>query len=530
VTQRLFRAIVAWSVCGFAACKDISVPGGTPTAMEVVTAAPTSGVVNSTVSPGPSFVVKNESGQAMRASVTISVTAGGGTITGQPAQSNNGTTSIGTWTLGKTAAANTATVTVGNLTPITFSVTGTPGPPNKVIEVNAPATPRTGPANAVLTGPVVVAVADSFSNPIAGQVVNFSVLAGGGSLSGSLTATTDANGQATAPAWRLGKSAVPQTIRAISGALLPGDITATIQTNYLIVVRFYGAPMTASQQAIFTNAAQRIMGIITGDVADVQLSNTNISSCASGQGPLTEVADDLIIYAQAYAGDGPGGVLGRAGPCFDRRASAACANRCARIPVIGFMEFDQADLGTLETNGTLQDVIQHEMLHVVGIGSIWQTFSLENGVGSSNPQYTGAQGIAGCQAAGGTVACVSTVPLAGVGCPPSSGRECGAGTRDAHWHEATFGSELMTGFLSKGTNPLSALSVQSLQDLGYTVNAGDADAYTFAAGSIVAGSSLPTENPTLSWEVINIRPLYSIDASGNVTLVRNPIESNVTKP
>ena len=523
MTQRCVRVIVVAGVCGCLACRDMIVPGVTPATLEVVTAAPTSGVVNSAVAPGPSFVVKDENGQAIQVSVTIGVAAGGGTLTGQPAQSNRGATSIGTWTLGETAGANTVSVTVGNLTPITFSVTGTPGMPTKVIEINAPATPRAGPANAVLPGPIVVAIADAFSNPIAGQLVNFSVLAGGGSLSGSLTATTDVNGQATAPAWRLGMSASPQTMRIISGALPPRDVSATIQTNYRIVVRFVGSPaMTATQQAIFTHAAERIMAIITGDIADVQLSSTNISSCTSGQAPLTEVADDLIIYARSYAGDGLGGVLGRAGPCFDRKASAACAAGCARIPVIGFMEFDQADLSAKETNGTLQDVVLHEMLHVVGIGSIWQTFNLVSGAGSSNPQYTGVHAIAGCQAVGGTIACASTVPLAGVGCPLSYDRECGAGTRDAHWHEATFGSELMTGILNSGTNnPLSALTVRSLQDFGYTVNAGAADAYSLTAASIMARSSDPAVNPTRSWEVINDRPLYSIDASGNVTLVRN---------
>jgi hypothetical protein len=35
------------------------VPGVTPATLEVVTAAPTSGVVNSAVAPGPSFVVKD---------------------------------------------------------------------------------------------------------------------------------------------------------------------------------------------------------------------------------------------------------------------------------------------------------------------------------------------------------------------------------------------------------------------------------------------------------------------------------------
>jgi len=482
--------------------------------MEVVTAAPTSGVVNSAVAPGPSFLVKNENGQAMKATVTVAVTAGGGTLTGQPAQSNTGTTSIGTWTLGKTAGANTVTVTAGSLTPITYTVTGTPAAPNKVIEVNPPSSARAALANAIVTGPILVAVADTFGNAIVGQVVSFSVLAGGGSLTGSVSATTDGNGRATAPSWRLGKTTAQQTLRAVSGVLLPADISATVQSNYRILVRFFGTPMTAGQQATFTNAAQRIMGVVTGDVPDVQLSNTEIATrCrATGQAPLTEVADDLIIYAQSKTIDGVGTILGSAGICYERLSGANCAAGCANIPVIGYMEFDSADLANLEANGSLQDVIQHEMLHVVGIGTMWQTFGLITGVGAADPRYTGAQGIAGCQAVGGAVSCASSVPVANVG---------GVGTRDAHWREATFDNELMTGFLQSGTNPLSALTVRALQDFGYTVNTGNIDVYTIAAGSILAGVSRRTVTPGLEWERINQGPVYSIDATGIVRLVRN---------
>ena len=61
------------------------------------------------------------------------------------------------------------------------------------------------------------------------------------------------------------------------------------------------------------------------------------------------------------------------------------------------------------------------------------------------------------------------VPLANTG---------GAGTRGGHWREATFGNELMTGFLNTGNNSLSRLSIASVQDLGYEVNFDAADAFS----------------------------------------------------
>ena len=45
----------------------------------------------------------------------------------------------------------------------------------------------------------------------------------------------------------------------------------------------------------------------------------------------------------------------------------------------------------------------------------------------------------------------------------------GSGTAGGHWRETTFKTELMTGFLNSGVkNPLSRLSVGTLQDMGYT--------------------------------------------------------------
>jgi hypothetical protein len=35
------------------------------------------------------------------------------------------------------------------------------------------------------------------------------------------------------------------------------------------------------------------------------------------------------------------------------------------------MQFDTADLASMQANGTLNDVITHEMGHVLGIGTIW---------------------------------------------------------------------------------------------------------------------------------------------------------------
>ena len=53
-----------------------------------------------------------------------------------------------------------------------------------------------------------------------------------------------------------------------------------------------------------------------------------------------------------------------------------------------------------------------------------------------------------------------------------------SGSRNGHRRESVMGTELMTPYLSDGSNPLSRITLASLADLGYAVEFGAADAYT----------------------------------------------------
>ncbi len=46
---------------------------------------------------------------------------------------------------------------------------------------------------------------------------------------------------------------------------------------------------------------------------------------------------------------------------------------------------------------------------------------------------------------------------------------------DSHWRQTVFGNELMSSW---GGEPISAITIQSLADIGYTVDVGQADPYT----------------------------------------------------
>ncbi len=226
-------------------------------------------------------------------------------------------------------------------------------------------------------------------------------------------------------------------------------------------IQFTFSGLTASQRAIFDQAALKWESIIVGDLPNATYNGVAV--------------DDLLIDASGTPIDGTGNILGQAGPDRFRSGSS--------LPYHGTMEFDTADLASMEANGSLLGVIEHEMGHVLGIGTIWDTKGLLVGAGTSNPRFTGAQASAEYFALSGIS---GGVPVENTG---------GGGTRDSHWRESTFGNELMTGWVGPGSSmPISRVTVASLADLGYTVNIAAADPYSLSAssGALVASSMTTT--------------------------------------
>ena len=68
----------------------------------------------------------------------------------------------------------------------------------------------------------------------------------------------------------------------------------------------------------------------------------------------------------------------------------------------------------------------------------------------------------------------------------------GPGTADSHWRETLFRNELMSGFIAASNNPLSRLTVCSLQDLGYVVDLNAAEPYTLPNLMALAEAGLLT--------------------------------------
>jgi len=245
----------------------------------------------------------------------------------------------------------------------------------------------------------------------------------------------------------------------IAKADLKAATLAKATAPFTIKIVFLGG-LTTAQKNAFKAAADRWTKVIVGDLPDVVVGG--------------ELIDDILIEAQGVAIDGPGRILGQAGPTRLRPASAGAS---AFLPAKGKMQFDTADLAAMQTAGTLTDVITHEMGHVLGIGTIWTNKSLLAGAGSSNPTFTGTNAKKEYGILKGTGP--TPVPVENTG---------GAGTADSHWRETVFRNELMTGFVGSAGNPLSKLTIASLKDLGYVVDLTKAEPYSLPSHLLLAES------------------------------------------
>jgi hypothetical protein len=470
-------------------------------AVKIVAAVPTTiaAHVGDIVTPAPVVTVEDAYGNPVAGSTVRVTITGGGTATQVLTADASGKVTVVDWTLGTKVGQDVLTIADGSAT-LSFIANKLPGDPAKIAALSGDM--QSGLAGAPLAASVLVRVTDRFDNTIPGQHATFTVTSGGGVLAAT-TSAADADGVITVPSWTLGRTALPQVVHVTDGSVA-GDVSATVQTDFHIDVRFFGPEMTAAQKALFTNAAARLTAIVIGDIPDFSFTNFDVASACGvpGLAPLNETVDDLVIYASIQDIDGEGKILAQAGPCAFRGAGDGF------LTTVGVMEFDAADVDRIEANGTLQDVITHEMLHVLGIGTLWSAHGLTRDERTPSVTYLGVAGIQGCLSSGGAAVCTGGVPVENNGV---------IGTADAHWRESVFQSELMTGYVNAGGMPLSVITIGSLRDLGYTVNLLAADPYLVPVGgaspSIIPGDS--------GWER-PIRPPAVASPTGAVAPLKRP--------
>jgi hypothetical protein len=180
------------------------------------------------------------------------------------------------------------------------------------------------------------------------------------------------------------------------------------------------------------------------------------------------------------------------------------------------MQFDIDDTASVGAEDQSVPVIVHEMGHALGFGD---SLFLANGLllepmsaGGPDPHFVGPQALAAFQEIPGGAAYNESakVPIEDM---------YGPGIQDSHWRERVFGNELMTGLINPGPNPLSALTIAALADLGYQVDVSQADQYPSAPATSVLGSAV-APGRLLKDDVLRV-PVRWVDPAGRTVRMSN---------
>lgn len=221
-------------------------------------------------------------------------------------------------------------------------------------------------------------------------------------------------------------------------------------------------------RAEFRAQADRLEQTITAGLVPVDV---NGMTCGSGADAIRidEDVHGLIVFVSVR--DLGSSTIAQSGPCIIRRRSG--------LPLVAVLRFNTAYLEPYFNTGRLGAVVLHELFHTVGFGTVWcdvrppllQNARLVNGLCDADPVFTGPAALAAAKSYNEAPSSWTTVPV--------EDASAGVGTGLSHWSEATFDSELMTGIVEPAPtlNPLSAMSLASLADLGYEVDLSGAEDY-----------------------------------------------------
>jgi hypothetical protein len=266
----------------------------------------------------------------------------------------------------------------------------------------------------------------------------------------------------------------------------------------------YHSSATAALQSAIGGAASTWESIVSAtDFTDATVGEDLTCSLVglSDTVPAGTSIDDILIIAGVAAIDGS------TRPSVIAVATICAIRETSRTPAIGVIVFDSADLDFLDSVGLAASTAVHEVGHVLGIGLSSSWSGLLQGTSGSDPHFAGTLATAAFDAAGGTSYSGAKVPV------QSSGDT-------GHWRESVLDTEVTTPVLDGASDPLSAITIQALADMGYSVDTSQADAFTLPSGA-AADLAGPVPTVALHGDFIH-GPIKVIDADGNIVRVIPP--------
>lgn len=232
------------------------------------------------------------------------------------------------------------------------------------------------------------------------------------------------------------------------------------------IVLGFDTTATAPRRAAVLAAAELWMSVL----AETELPDVTVDDHIECYGANTTepvgTIDDLMVLVEFRDIDGPGRTLAQAGVCRLREGSM--------LPFASVAFFDVSDIDGLIDSGDATELAVHEIAHALGFGLLWRPLGLLRnpalGVGAIDAHFVGPLAIAAFDAAGGTdYTGGAKVPVENLG---------GAGSANLHWRGSVLGGELLRPLNRLGVpETLSAITIQSMADLGYIVDVSLAEPY-----------------------------------------------------
>lgn len=234
-------------------------------------------------------------------------------------------------------------------------------------------------------------------------------------------------------------------------------------------------------------AKEKIESVITGDLPDFPIRNfwndrgrvpqELLDLSCSGLYPDT--IDDTYVCIKDIPMDGPGVVLGEAGPIVTRELEELnpLTNQPYVVTLIGQISFNTLAIPPSSQVFVMFDFFFRSLLKVVGIGELWE----DNGVYNNATSFyaSGTNAVAKWNEIG----CSGPLPV------DSDGTQ---------WKDACLGDEIMTSQGTPARERLSKITVGSLADMGYTVDYDAADPFSRANLGNDCGISCPSFRRQLS--------------------------------